>query len=210
MLCGFLTHLMRSLRAPLRLSSIVLTAALLGLAQPCIADARYEIDPEHLTIGFLVKHIGYANTLGFFQKASGSYNFDEQTRTLRDVRVIVDTKSVFTGHGKRDEHLRGADFLNVPRAPQMIFSAGAANWTGEKTFTIDGELELLGKRQPLRLTGTLNKIATYPFGPKRYVMGASLRGTIKRSDWGMNYGVANGLVGDEVDLIIEFEAARVP
>jgi polyisoprenoid-binding protein YceI len=208
---SILNSLLHSLRAPRRLSVIVLSTALFGLAQPCIADARYEIDPEHLTIGFLVKHIGYANTLGFFRKASGSYNFDEPTRTVRDIRVVVDTNSVFTAHDKRDDHLRGSDFLDVKRAGQMIFSASTAKWTGEKTFIVDGELELLGKRQPLRLTGTLNKIATYPFGtPKRYVMGVSLRGTVKRSEWGMNYGVANGLVGDEVDLIIEFEAARVP
>jgi polyisoprenoid-binding protein YceI len=210
MSCCVLRSLVRSLRAPVRFSSIVITTALLGLAQPCMADARYEIDPEHLTIGFLVKHIGYANTLGFFQKASGSYNFDEETRTLRDVRVTVDTSSVFTGHPKRDDHLRGPDFLDVPRAPQMFFSASSAKWTGEKTFIVDGELELLGKRQPLRLTGTVNKIATYPFGPKRYVMGVSLQGTVKRSDWGMDYGVANEWVGNEVGLIIEFEAARVP
>ena len=29
-----------------------------------------------------------------------------------------------------------------------------------------------------------------------------------RSDYGMEYAVANGLVGDEVSMIIEFEALR--
>ena len=189
---------------------IALALALVGAAPARAADARYEIDPEHLTIGFLVRHLGYADTLGFFRKASGSYTFDEATRKLSDVQVVVETKSVFTGHDKRDGHLRGADFLDASRTPRMTFTANSATWTGDKTFRVDGELELLGKRRPLQLTGTINKSGVYPIGddPKPYVMGLSLRGKVKRSDWGMTYGVANGWVGDEVELIIEFEARR--
>lgn len=199
--------------SPLRVRflHVVLSIALLGAAHTSVADAqRYEIDPEHLTIGFLVKHLGYADILGTFRKASGSYTFDESTRTLRDVRVVVETSSVFTGHDKRDGHVRGHDFLDAGRSPQMIFTANSATWTDNKTFQVDGQLELLGMKHPLQLTGTVNKSAVYPIGgdPKPYVMGVSLRGSVKRSDWGMNYGVGNGMVGDNVDLIIEFEARQ--
>lgn len=198
---------MTSCNLPTRLVGMLLC---LTTVPAYAADARYELDPEHLTIGFLVSHIGYADTLGFFRKASGSYTFDESTRALKEVKVVVETGSVFTGHDKRDGHLRGKDFLDVSRAPQMIFTASGADWSDDKTVQIDGELELLGKRRPLRLTGTLNKSGLYPMGgsAKPYVMGVSLRGTVKRSDWGMNYGVANGWVGDEVELIVEFEAKR--
>jgi len=194
----------------LRFLHIVLVIALIGAAPARAADARYEIDPEHLTIGFLVRHLGYADTLGFFRKASGSYVFDEATRKLSDVHVVVETRSVFTGHDKRDGHLRGADFLDASRTARMTFTANSATWTDDKTFRVDGELELLGKRRPLQLTGTVNKSGVYPIGndPKPYVMGVSLRGKLKRSEWGMNYGVANGWVGDDVELIIEFEARR--
>jgi polyisoprenoid-binding protein YceI len=201
----------RSFSIRLRFLQAVIWLALVGAAHASVADARYELDPEHLTIGFLVRHLGYADTMGFFREASGSYTFDEAARTLSDVRVIVETISVFTGHDKRDGHLRGPDFLDAARAPRMIFTAKSVNWADDKSFRVDGELELLGKRRPLRLTGTVNKSAIYPIGgplSKPYVMGVSLRGTVKRSEWGMNYGVANGWVGDDVDLIIEFEARR--
>ncbi|MCZ7563835.1 MAG: YceI family protein [Burkholderiales bacterium] len=46
------------------------------------------------------------------------------------------------------------------------------------------------------------------FGGKPYVMGVSARGSFKRSAFGMTYGVDNGWVGDEVHLIVEFEARR--
>jgi len=193
-----------------RFLQAVLAIALIAAAPAHAADARYEIDPDHLTIAFLVRHLGYADTLGSFRKASGSYTFDEATRKLGNVQVVVETSSVFTGHDKRDGHLRGPDFLDASRTPRMTFTASSATWTDDRTFRVDGELELLGKRRPLQLTGTVNKSGVYPIGndPKPYVMGVSLRGKVKRSEWGMNYGVANGWVGDDVDLIIEFEARR--
>jgi polyisoprenoid-binding protein YceI len=93
----------------------------------------------------------------------------------------------------------------------MVFTSKGAQRTGERTFDVIGELELLGKKQPLTLKAVWNKSAVSPIGPfgrKPYLMGVSARGSFKRSDFGMNYAVANGWVGDEIPLIIEFEAIR--
>jgi polyisoprenoid-binding protein YceI len=178
-------------------------------AQP--QPARYQIDPDHLTVAFLVDHIGYAKTLGMFRTASGSYSFDEAAGKLSNVRIEVETASVFSNQRKRDEHLKGPDFLNSSEFPRMVFTADTARRTGDRTFEIAGQLQLLGKSQPLTLQATWNKSAESPmggFGRKPYVMGVSARGSFKRSAFGMNYAVANGWVGDEVALIIEFEAIR--
>ncbi|MDP2073334.1 YceI family protein [Hydrogenophaga sp.] len=173
--------------------------------------ARYELDPDHTTVAFLVDHIGYAKVLGMFRSARGSYRFDEATATLSEVRIEVETASVFSNQRKRDDHLKGPDFLNSGEFPKMVFTATSARRTGDKTFDITGQLELLGKTQPLTLQATWNKSAESPLGGplgKPYVMGVSARGSFKRSAYGMNYAVANGWVGDEVPLIIEFEAIR--
>ena len=173
--------------------------------------ARYELDPDHTTVAFLVDHIGYAKVLGLFRSARGSYRFDEATATLSDVRIEVETASVFSNQRKRDDHLKGPDFLNSGEFPKMVFTATSAKRTGDKTFDIGGQLELLGKSLPLTLQATWNKSAESPLGGplgKPYVMGVSARGSFKRSAYGMTYAVANGWVGDEVPLIIEFEAVR--
>jgi polyisoprenoid-binding protein YceI len=88
-----------------------------------------------------------------------------------------------------------------------VFTAAGAKRTGERTFEIPGQLELLGRSQPLTLAATWNKSGPSPI-EKSYVMGVSARGSFKRSSHGMNYAVSNGWVGDEVPLIIEFEAKR--
>lgn len=195
------------------LAGLVVAAGLCALpATPAWAQAaRYEIDPDHLTVAFLVDHVGFAKTLGMFRTARGSFSFDEAGARLSAVRIEVDTGSVFTNQRQRDEHLKGRDFLNTGEFPQMVFTADTARRTGERTFEIAGQLQLLGKTQPLTLQATWNKSAESPLGGiirKPYVMGVSARGSFKRSAFGMNYAVANGWVGDEVALIIEFEAVR--
>jgi polyisoprenoid-binding protein YceI len=174
-------------------------------------SARYELDPEHTTVAFLVDHIGYAKVLGMFRAVQGSYHFDETAVVLSEVSIEVDTASVFSNLRSRDDHLRGPDFLNSSQFPKMVFTSKGAQRTGERTFDVIGELELLGKKQPLTLNAVWNKSAVSPIGPfgrKPYLMGVSARGSFKRSDFGMNYAVANGWVGDEIPLIIEFEAIR--
>ena len=193
------------------LAALAANAALLVAAPARAQAARYEIDPDHLSIGFLVDHVGFAKVLGMFRAARGSYRFDEAKGELSEVRIEVDTASVFSNQRKRDDHLKGPDFLNSAEFPRMVFSAGSVKRLGERNFEISGQLELLGKKQPLVLQATWNKSAETPiggFGRKPWVMGVSARGSFKRSAYGMNYAVANGWVGDEVALIIEFEAIR--
>lgn len=169
--------------------------------------ATYKLDPDHLSVGFLVEHIGYAKVLGLFRAARGGFVFDEAKPDLRDVRIEIDTRSVFSNQAKRDEHLKGADFLNAAEFPRMVFTAAAARRTGDRTFAIDGQLELLGQSKPMTLDATWNKSANSPIADT-YVTGVSARGQFKRSAFGMNYGVGNGWVGDTVELIVEFEAIR--
>ncbi|RZL05388.1 MAG: hypothetical protein EOP40_20280, partial [Rubrivivax sp.] len=134
------------------LPTLALCTALLASAPAQAQAARYEIDPDHLTVAFLVDHIGYAKVLGMFRSARGSYRFDEATATLSDVRIEVETASVFSNQRKRDDHLKGPDFLNSGEFPRMVFTAAGAKRTGERTFDITGELEVLGKKQPLTLS----------------------------------------------------------
>jgi polyisoprenoid-binding protein YceI len=195
----------------------LLAAAVLGWVGLASLPARaepavYELDPAHASIGFLVDHVGYAKVLGQFRTVRGSYRFDEATAVLSDVRIEVDTASVFTNHAARDKHLTGADLFNSRQHPRMVFTADAARRTGERSFEVTGQLALLGRSQPLTLQATWNRSAESPVGGglfgKPYVMGVSARGSFKRSAFGMTYGVANGWVGDEVSLLIEFEARR--
>ena len=189
-----------ALLAPLAL------AASLARAEP----ADWEIDPEHFSIAFATAHIGYQQQMGMFLEGSGSFRYDPESRELSGGRVEINADSIFTNHDDRDGHLRGRDFLNVRRHPDIVFEA-----TGFEPAAADpqrgilrGNLTLLGETHPVELDVTINKHDTYPFGHRRETLGISAHTTIQRSRWGMDYGVADDLVGDEVELRFEFEALR--
>jgi polyisoprenoid-binding protein YceI len=186
--------------------SLVLSGLLLMSTSAWAQEKRYELDAEHMSVAFLVEHLGFAKVLGRFREAKGEYTFDEASGALSNVRIEIDTASVSTDHERRDNHLRGGDFLDSDEHPLMVFTAASGISGANRAYTINGELELLGVKQALQLKARWNKSGKYPFGGNPYVMGVSARGSFKRSAFGMTYAVANGLVGDEVELILEFEA----
>lgn len=188
----------------------ILALAVIGMQT--IAPARaepvqYTIDPGHLTVAFKVHHVGYFNMIGLFAAGSGAFSFDEDTAELSDLKVVIKTSSVFTGHKKRDAHLRSADFLNASEFPEMVFVGKTTENTGEKTGKVHGELTLLGMTRPLTLDVRLNKAADHPIY-KRWTLGIDAVGALKRSDFGMAYAVKNGWIGDDIELMIGFEAYR--
>lgn len=170
------------------------------------APQQYTLDPEHTTVAFLVEHAGYAKTLGHFQDVSGSFTYDEETRQVSAVTITAETDSVQTNHEARDKHLRSKDFLNVEKYPDMIFTADGAVVQDDGSADLPGMLQLLAETRPLVLSVSLNKAEKYAFGHKKFTLGVSARAVLQRSDYGMQYGVANALVGDTVELIIEIEA----
>ncbi|MEM7189581.1 MAG: YceI family protein [Pseudomonadota bacterium] len=180
-----------------------LTAA---LGQAATAAPRtYDIDPEHATIAFLVQHIGFAKVLGQFLKTSGSFVFDEETRELGTVAVTIDAASVFTNDTRRDKHVVSKDFLDAKANPEISFSATGGTITSDRTGQVTGDLTIRGETRPVTLDVVWNKSGPYPFGHQKHTIGISARATILRSEWGMDYA-QGGIVGDEVELLIEIEA----
>ncbi|MFL4470595.1 YceI family protein [Tateyamaria armeniaca] len=191
--------------------TIIATTALFNsIAAAAQADmARYELDTEHTAVYFTIDHIGYAKTLGIFTDLNGSFMYDVDTQDLSDVAVTISAASVNTFNEARDGHVRNRDFLNVSEHPEITFVASGGTPSGDTTGTVTGDLTILGVTQPVTLDVTLNKVAAYPFGHQREVLGLSMSATIQRSDFGMSYGVDNGLVGDEVTINIETEAMKM-
>jgi len=181
--------------------------ATFGATSPLRAEPReFIIDKDHFSIGFLIDHVGYAAQLGQFLEAGGRFVWDEQANELHSGEVTVEASSVFTNHRERDQHLRSDDFLHAQRHGDIRFKA--TRWVPDEANrgTLHGELTLLGQTHPVALEVTINQRAVYPFGHEKYTVGMSARTTIRRSQWGMTYALEDGLVGDEVQLILEFEA----
>ena len=97
----------------------ILAGAALQPPAAVAAPARYALDPNHMSIGFLISHVGFEKMLGMFRDAHGTFVFDEQKPAVRDIDITIKAASVFTSHDERDEHLRKPDFLWAEKYPEI-------------------------------------------------------------------------------------------
>lgn len=196
------------------LRNTLIAAALVAAAAPAAAET-FKVDITHSSFVFSANHIGYTNVLGMFRDWEGEFTFDQKAPEATKVKITVKTESVDTNDRRlqaqggirgRDEHLRSADFFNVKEFPTMTFESTKVEKTGEKTAKLHGNITLLGQTKPVVFDVTFNKVAPHPVPAYKGVLtaGFSIRGTIKRSEWGMKTGVP--AVGDEIPLMIEIEA----
>lgn len=181
----------------------VMAAALL-IAAPAHAEVkRFTLETPHTQVLFSVNHLGFSHSYGQFRDYNGTIDYDTDTPANSKVDVTIKTASIDMGTEKWDEHLKGADFFDVEKFPDMTFKSTKVDVTGADTANITGDLTILGVTKPVVLAAKLNKMGPHPMSGKDHV-GFSATTSIKRSDFGMNYGIPN--VGDEVSITIEVEA----
>lgn len=166
---------------------------------------KYSFDKEHTQIFFSVNHLGFSNSTGSFQEFDGGFIFNRAEPQKSSVDVTVKTDSLEMNDVKWNEHLKGKDFFNTTEFPSMTFKSKAIELTGEKTANITGDLTILGVTKPVTLAAVFNKADKHPFGDK-YIAGFSATASLKRSEFGMNYGLP--MVGDDVQIRIEVEGVR--
>jgi polyisoprenoid-binding protein YceI len=181
-------------------TKLLSAAAALFIASGTLLAAPFDVDPAHSSVGFKVRHLMISNVKGHFGTFSGRYDFENGK--LLALTGTVDTASVDTGIGKRDAHLKSADFFDADRFPEITFKM-----TKFEAGSVTGELTLHGVTRPVTLNAEVSGPIKDPWGLTR--TSVALEGTIKRSDFGLDYNQlleAGGVaVGDEVNLAIELE-----
>ncbi len=191
----------------LRLSTAILACVvpLSVLAAP----QTYNIDPVHSFPNFRINHLGMATVHGRFDRMTGKITLDQAAKA-GSLDVKISAASISTGDGKRadgtrsrDDHLRSPDFFNAAEFPDISYKSTKFHFTGEVLDSIEGNLTLLGVTKPVKLTVTSFKCAPHPFS-KKPMCGADAETSIKRTDFGMKFGVP--AISDEVKLTLGVEA----
>ena len=181
---------------------IAVSIALLPLNS--LLAANYTIDPGHTYVSFAINHLGFSTMRGKFDQQSGSMTYDPANKSA-SVTIEIDAASIDTGHDKRDEHLRSPDFLNAVENPTITFKSTKTGWNGNKLSSVTGNLSVLGVSKTVTLKVNAINCGEHPFN-KKQVCGFDAEGSIKRSDFGVNYGLP--AIGEVLDLQIELEAVK--
>lgn len=169
------------------------------------AADHYTFDKAHTQILFFVSHLGFSMSQGEFLQYDGHFHFNEKDPAKSDVDVLIQTASIDMDHEKWDSHMKGENFFNVEKFPTMHFKSTNIEVTGENTANITGDMTILDVTKPVTLAVKHNKSGSNPFSGK-HISGFSATTTIKRSDFGMTYGLPG--IGDDVEVRLEVEGVR--
>jgi len=183
------------------LPAALLAAPLLATAAP----ATYAIDPTHTNVMFEALHFGTSTNRGRFVKNSGTVVFDRAGKSGK-VELTLDMSGISTGVAPFDNHLKGPDFFDVANHPTATFVGERFTFDGDKVTEVSGRLTLRGQTHPVTLKAERFGCYDNPI-LKREVCGGDFRTTLKRSQWGVNWGLNMG-VADETPLIVQVEAVR--
>ncbi len=169
----------------------------------------WAIDPSHSRLGFVARHAMVTKVRGQFDEFSGTLAIDAANPTASTAAVTVQLASVSTGSVDRDAHLRGADFFDVEKNPEMTFSSTAVKQDGDE-FVMIGDLTILGVTRPVELELEPTGVATDPFGNVR--VGFEGETEISRKDFGLTWNVAleagGVLVSDKVKIQLDVSAVK--
>jgi polyisoprenoid-binding protein YceI len=186
---------MKHFRLKTLTSAFALAVVLAGVA---LAADSYQVDPIHSVIIFRIKHMDVGMFYGRFNGPQGTFSYDEQDPSKSSFQVAVKAKDFDSGNMKRDQHVRGPDFLNAQEFPDIKFKSKSVKPAGDNKLEVSGDLTMHGQTKPV--TATLEKIGSA--GGRVGFEGVL---DVKRSDFGIK-GVQG--VGDEVRLIIAFEGQK--
>jgi polyisoprenoid-binding protein YceI len=192
--------------------SIMILFFCLALCTPSIAmAANYQLDADHSSIQFKIRHLTVSNVTGTFNKFKGSASVEGEDIATLKVEVTIDAASVDTGHEKRDEHLRNADFLDVAKYPTITFVSKKVMKAEPGKLRVTGDLTLHGVTREITvdLEGPTLEVKD-PWGNFR--RGATGAARIDRRDFGITWNKAldtGGLVvGNEVSIQVDIEWVR--
>jgi len=157
---------------------------------------KWNLDPTHSEITFKVKHMMISNVKGQFKNFNAEIEAQDDTFTNAKTTATIETDSVFTNNADRDAHLKGEDFFNAEKNPQITFETDALN------NEVTGNLTINGVTKPVKLEVDFGGINVDPWGNTK--AGFTFEGKIKRSDFGLNWNAAletgGVLVSDDVKI----------
>ncbi len=174
-----------------------------------LALGTWDIDPSHSNVEFVARHL-FSRVRGRFGQFAGVINVADSPAEC-SVAVTIEAASIDTSHADRDQHLRGADFLDVDQFPTLTFTSTSVSAVGEDgRGQIEGLLSIRDIARPVILDVEYLGAGGDPWGGVR--AGFSARTEIDRDDFGANGNVVLDtgglLIGRKVQIELEIEAVR--
>jgi polyisoprenoid-binding protein YceI len=138
----------------------------------------WTVDPARSSVQLRTRTLwGLVKVKGRFSRVAGV----AMVSAGGDIRgsLTVEARSIDTGHHKRDEHLRSADFFTVDTYPHFAFTAERVDWSGPEPV-VEGSLQVRDCTRPLRVPVQVSTGGAD-------VLDLSAEVVLNRADYGMDW-----------------------
>jgi len=196
-----------------RHAALLLSLAPAGAAaqQKLAALQQYQLDAGHSIFEFSIR-FAFTHVKGRFTDPKGSIIYDPAHPENSSVTVIAPSKSLDTGWGNRDRHLKTSDFFDVEKYPTVMFQSTRLRRNGQD-WLMDGNLTMHGvtraltvplvlpapRRSPESGWMLLNAMSTFKLARKDF----GITGGDQYNSW---FNAARqAAMADSVDISIEVE-----
>jgi polyisoprenoid-binding protein YceI len=178
---------------------------------------QYQLDKSHASLVFRVSHLGFSTYTTRFSRFDAELTFDPNNIPASKLVATIDASSLEMDQAPAMcfDIVKGPKMLDTATFPEIVFRSAKVRMTGAKSMEIVGTLNLHGVTRPMVLTGTFNGgYAGTPNMDPQARIGFSAHGSLRRSEFGIDFGVpAPGTtmgVGDLIDISIEAEFTGPP
>ena len=169
------------------------------------ATEIFDIDPVHTRVAFLVSHAGFSNAIGTFSGSTGQLQFDEKDWSQSSISVSIPVASLNLGDDDWQKKILDGTFFDVDKYAKASFVSQRIEKISDTNGIAHGVLTIRNISQPVSLDFSLNSLKRHPLNFKRTI-GFSATAKISRKAFGMD--AWSTLIGDDVKIMIELEAAK--
>jgi polyisoprenoid-binding protein YceI len=170
------------------------------------AQTQWQVDPNHSSLNFSIKHSGISLVNGKFLDYTGSLTTNGDALRDAQFNFNVQVASISTNVDARDKHLRSADFFEVETYPTMTFKSTKILATGKpEHFLLYGELTIKGVTKPVIFDVYYGGTAKSDKGEK---LGLKAKTTINRFDYNINFDPTAAGIGKDVDIVVHLQFAK--
>jgi polyisoprenoid-binding protein YceI len=160
----------------------------------------YEVTPEDSSIRFDVE--SSVPIKGTFSKWSATMTFKSTDVTTGVLEIKIQADSVDTGSGMKNGKLKGKDFFDVKRAPEITFVSTKVTQTGEDTFDLEGNFTIRGVTKKEHLALKVNGKGT----GSGFITGAM---AFDRKEYGMNSNIPFIKIANRVEVNVDLKWKKV-
>ena len=168
-----------------------------------LTQGTWSLDAAHSEVGFTVRHAGISKVRGKFTDVAATATVGD-TLENSAVTATIQASSFDSGDANRDGHVKGGDFFDVEKFPEISFVSNGLVAKGN-SYELTGDLTIKGVTRPVTLETEFNGVAVDPFGNTR--AGVSAETTISRKDFGLTWNAVletgGVLVSDKVAINLE-------